>query len=81
VAFTKLLIMYKNVNPPLPPLSFIPPYPILGTVSTGIIFAFTYMCIHYSHCIHPPTLFLPNTYHRCRTCSTLFFSDFVPEKR
>jgi hypothetical protein len=26
------------------------------TVSTGIIFAFTYMCTHYLHHIHPPTL-------------------------
>jgi hypothetical protein len=37
--------------------SFIP-YPLFaGPVSTGIIFAFTYMCIHYLHHIHPPTLF------------------------
>jgi hypothetical protein len=25
-------------------------------VSTGIIFAFTHMCIHYLHHIHPPIL-------------------------
>jgi hypothetical protein len=34
------------------------PSPIPGTVSIGIIFAFTYMCTHYLHCIHPPTPFL-----------------------
>jgi hypothetical protein len=34
------------------PLLLIP-----GTVSTGIIFAFTYMCMHYLHHIHPPTPF------------------------
>jgi hypothetical protein len=27
-------------------------------ISTGVIFAFTYMCIHYLHPIHPPTPFL-----------------------
>jgi hypothetical protein len=40
-------------SPPL--LSFIlPPSPI---VSTGIIFALTYMCTHFFHRIHPPTSF------------------------
>jgi hypothetical protein len=33
-----------------------PPPLILGAVSTGIIFAFIYMCVHYLHHIHPPTL-------------------------
>jgi hypothetical protein len=59
-----------------------------GIISTGIIFAFTYMFLH---CIQPPTPFphllsppigiitpLPPT---GRTCSALLFSDFVEEKR
>jgi hypothetical protein len=34
------------------------PLPLIPiTVSTGIIFAFAYMCVHYLHCIHPPTPF------------------------
>jgi hypothetical protein len=36
---------YLNSPPPL--VSFIPTLPIHGTVSTAIIFAFTYMCIQY----------------------------------
>jgi hypothetical protein len=46
-------------------LEFIPstalfdtPSLILGTVSTGIIFAVTYMCIYYLLHIHPPIPFL-----------------------
>jgi hypothetical protein len=31
------------------------PLQIPRTVSTGIIFAYTYMCIYYLHYIHPPT--------------------------
>jgi hypothetical protein len=44
------------LNSPPPPFSFVS-LPIPGTVSTGIIFAFTYMCTHYLHHIHPPTPF------------------------
>jgi hypothetical protein len=38
-----------NLPPPL--LTFIPPPPIPGIVSTGIIFAFKYLCTDYSYCI------------------------------
>jgi hypothetical protein len=39
--------------------------PILGMVSAGIIFAFTYMFTHFLYRIHPPTLFSPTPwYHR-----------------
>jgi hypothetical protein len=44
VAFTKVLTMYQiYLTLPPSPLSFIPSPPIPGTVSTGIIFAFTYL--------------------------------------
>jgi hypothetical protein len=43
------------LNSTPPPLSFTAPFP--GTVSTSFIFAFTYMCTHFLHCIHPPTSF------------------------
>jgi hypothetical protein len=49
------------------PLHYSPPSTpplISGTVSAGIIFTFTYMCIHCLHHIHPPTPFptpLPHT--------------------
>jgi hypothetical protein len=36
---------------------FLPPPLIPGTVSAGIIFAFTYMCVHYLCHIHPPAPF------------------------
>jgi hypothetical protein len=39
-----------SVNSLSPPL-------IPGTVSAGLIFAFTYMCIYYLYNIHPPTPF------------------------
>jgi hypothetical protein len=42
---------------PPPLLSFIPSPLIPGTVSTGIIFAFTYMCAHFFCHIHPPIPF------------------------
>jgi hypothetical protein len=42
------------LNSPLLLLSFITPPPISGTVSTGIISAFTYTCIHYLLHICPP---------------------------
>jgi hypothetical protein len=69
---------------------FHPPPLTLGTVSIGIIFAFTYMDIHDLYHIHPPTPFsvtasllpVPNPPHQplSRTCSALLFSDFVVEK-
>jgi hypothetical protein len=34
-----------------------PPSPILGTVSTGLIFTFSYTCTRYLHHIHPPASF------------------------
>jgi hypothetical protein len=50
--------------------SLLNPLLIFGTNSTGIIFAFTCMCIHYLHHVHPPTHF-PTTfsmlYCRCNT--------------
>jgi hypothetical protein len=49
------------MNSPLLLFSFILlPTPIPGVVSTGIIFAFNYMCTHFLHHIHLPTPF-PNT--------------------
>jgi hypothetical protein len=82
VAFAKVLMMYQIYHTWIHPFhcSFIPPSPDTWTsVSTGIIFAFTCMCIHYLHDIHPPTPF-PITSHPHRTCSTLIFSNFVEEK-
>jgi hypothetical protein len=76
-------------TPPL--LSFIPPPLVPVTVSTSIIFAFTYMYTNYFHCIHPPVLFpyhlplplvpTPTAALPSRTCSALLFSNFVEEKR
>jgi hypothetical protein len=43
-------------------LLYPPSLPMPGIVSTSIIFAFTYMCTHFLHCIHPPTPF-PTTSH------------------
>jgi hypothetical protein len=37
--------------------SLSPPSPIHGIVTTGIIIAITNICVHFLHCIHPPTLF------------------------
>jgi hypothetical protein len=63
------------------------PPPIPGIVSTDIIFAFTYMCPHFLHHIHPPTSFPHHPHsHWCqpsalgRSCSVYLFSDFVEEK-
>jgi hypothetical protein len=55
-------ISYLN-SPPLL-LSFIPPPLFPGTVSTGIIFAFTYMCIHYLYLPRPchPTHIYAHTF-------------------
>jgi hypothetical protein len=44
-----------------PPSFFIPPPPISGIVSTGLIFPFSYMCSQYLHQIHPPTPLPPST--------------------
>jgi hypothetical protein len=59
VAFTKVLNSVLNISTwiHLSTLSFILPFLIPGVVSTGIIFAFTYMCTQYLHCIHPPIPF------------------------
>jgi hypothetical protein len=64
--------------------------PIPGIISTGIIFAFTYMCTQYLHHIHPP-MFCPHIiptsdwYQHSpppsMTWSALLFSDFVEEKK
>jgi hypothetical protein len=59
-AFTQVLAMYQIYHTWIYtlhcfPLSSAPPFP--GTVSTGIIFTFTYMCTQYLHHIHPLTLF------------------------
>jgi hypothetical protein len=53
--FAPYAALFQNPHPP-------PRYP--RRVSTGIIFAFTYMCIHY---LHPPS-------------SALFFANFLKEK-
>jgi hypothetical protein len=92
VAFTMVLIMYKiyyNWIHSSSALLHTPPL-IPGTVSTGIIFAFTYMCMHYLHHIHPPIPFpatsplprvstLPHT-HSFRIYSVLLLSNFIKEK-
>jgi hypothetical protein len=62
------------------------PSPDPGTVSKGIMFAFTYMCLHCLHHIHPPTpfpttsLLSPVPTSPGRTCSAFLFYDFVEEK-
>jgi hypothetical protein len=69
---------------------FHPPNLIPGTVSTGIIFTFTYMCINHLHHIHPPTSFpatsapptsltptpVPNPYHP--TLTETFLPSCLP---
>jgi hypothetical protein len=60
-------ISYLNLPPLL--LSFIPPPSVTGRVSTGIIFAFTYMCIHYLYNPLPASgqkLFCPPVPQYCR---------------
>jgi hypothetical protein len=62
---------------------------IPGTVSTGIIFAFTYMCIRYLCCIHLPTPFLATfplplgstPHQQDRTGSVLLFFNFRRKNR
>jgi hypothetical protein len=59
-AFTKVLSVYEIILEFTTPTAFFhhqPPPSIPGPVSTGTIFAFTYMCIHYLHHIHLPTPF------------------------
>jgi hypothetical protein len=75
-----------NSRPPL--LSLTPsPTPIPWTVWTGIIFAFTYMCIHYLCHLPSPaaiTPFLlqppPSPSPPGRTYFALLFSNFIEEK-
>jgi hypothetical protein len=59
---TKVLTMFQIYHTSIlhSTALFHPPLLIPGTVSTGIIFALTYMCVHYLRHIHPPTPF-PNT--------------------
>jgi hypothetical protein len=63
VAFTKALTMcqihHTWIHPSI--ALFYPSPPVPGTVSTGIVFTFTYMCTHYFHHIHPPTPLPPHT--------------------
>jgi hypothetical protein len=57
VAFIKVLTMYQIYHTWIHPLHrspLLPSPPIPGTVSTGIIFAFTDMCTCFLHHSHPP---------------------------
>jgi hypothetical protein len=65
-----------------------PPPPFPGVVATGFIVAFTNMCAHYLHHIHPPTPFPHHLGSHCcqpsllgRTCFALLFSNFIDEKK
>jgi hypothetical protein len=82
VSYNVSNISYLNSPPPL--LSFISPPLIPETVSTDVVFAFTYMYTHYLHHVHPPTLFPapspPPATPPGRTCSALLFSDFCRRK-
>jgi hypothetical protein len=71
--------------------SYLPPPPIPGIVSIGIIFAFSYMYTQYFHHIHCPKHFPHHFSHpigthllkpapQGRTCSTILLSDCVEEK-
>jgi hypothetical protein len=72
----KYLLMHQYVQSPLPstgtshPFWHSPfsPLSVSGTVSTGIIFAFTYMCTRFLHNIHLPTLFLCHLSHPTHWC-------------
>jgi hypothetical protein len=91
VAFTKVLSMYQIYYTWIYSLHHSPlstPPLIPGIVSTGTIFAFTDMCTHILHHIHPPTLFpchLPaNRYHPSHTPNLFppsWLSNFEEEKR
>jgi hypothetical protein len=55
MAFTKVLTIYQIYHIGIHPLHnspLFPPSPIPGMVSTGIIFAFTYMYTYFLHYIH-----------------------------
>jgi hypothetical protein len=72
------------LNSPLQPFSLTPPTPIPWTISTDIIFPFTYIRTQYFHHIHPALPFLhilpPPTCtnpHPDKTCSALLFFNFV----
>jgi hypothetical protein len=93
VASTKVLIICQIYHTWIYPLHHSPlslPTPILGIVSTGLIFPFTYIYTQYLHQIHPPTPFPhillsmdtnpPQPTKTHRTCFALLFSDFVKEK-
>jgi hypothetical protein len=51
-------------------------FPILGIVSTGLIFPFSYMSTQYLHHIHPPYIHPPPT-----ITSTLDWTPFLKNKR
>jgi hypothetical protein len=66
-------------------LSFFLPSTNSWMVSTGIIFAFIYICIHYLYHIHPPfcnTSPLPHWYQSPRPHASRqsLFSDFVHDR-
>jgi hypothetical protein len=54
------------LNSPTPLLSPAPSSLIPGTVSTGIIFAFIWMCIYYLHHIHLPVPFPTTSLYWCQ---------------
>jgi hypothetical protein len=54
MAFTKFLTTFQIYHTLFHPLHHSTlPHPILGTVSTCVIFPFTYMCTQYLHYIYP----------------------------
>jgi hypothetical protein len=59
-----------------------PPPRIPAIVSTGIIFAFVYICIHCLHCIHPPPPFPPSPppSHHVITCLISLNDKFIKNK-
>jgi hypothetical protein len=88
VAFTKVITMYQIYCTWIhllnhSPSSSSPPIP--GVVSTGIIFAFRYMCTYFiaPHSPSYPCSSIPPHSHWCqpsrvgRTCSTCLFSSFL----
>jgi hypothetical protein len=64
-------------------------FSILGAVSSGLIFPFTYTCTQYLYHIHPPTPFptslplswVPTFPQLSRTCSVFLFANIVKEKK
>jgi hypothetical protein len=89
VALQKFLQYIKYIILESTPLHHSPlslPSLILGIVSKGIIFSFTYMCAQYLYHIYPPTAF-PHLFplplvpsYPDKTCSALLFFNFVKEK-